>query len=49
VKKKYPYDPTESVVASITATTFFSHEPSAAPPPPPAKGGKAPAKPAGAK
>jgi type IV pilus assembly protein PilO len=49
VKKKYPYDPTESVVASITATTFFSHEPSAVPPPPPAKGGKAPAKPAGAK
>jgi type IV pilus assembly protein PilO len=49
VKKKYQYAPTESVVASITATTFFSHEPSAVPPPPPAKGGRAPAKPAGAK
>lgn len=32
VKKTYEYAPTESVIANITATTFFSHEPQAAPP-----------------
>lgn len=48
VKKKYQYAPTESVVSSITAITFFSHEPSAVPAQP-AKGGKPGAKPAGAK
>jgi|SRR5579859_3898960 len=30
VKKKYNYAPNETVVASCTATTFFSHEPPAA-------------------
>jgi type IV pilus assembly protein PilO len=48
VKKRYEYQSGESVVAGITATTYFSHE--AAPPPVAAagKGGaaKAPAKPA---
>jgi type IV pilus assembly protein PilO len=40
VKLTYPYAPGETVVASCTATTFFSREPSAAP--------AAPAGPAGA-
>jgi len=43
VRKKYEYAPNESVVASITATTFFSHEPGATP----AKSAKPGAKPAG--
>lgn len=38
-KKRYQYAPSESVVATAMATTFFSHEP-AAPPPAPAKAGK---------
>jgi type IV pilus assembly protein PilO len=42
VKGTYPYAPGESVVASCTATTFFSHDP--VPPPPP--GAAAPAAPA---
>jgi len=37
VKNQYPYAPTETVVASCKATTFFSHEPSAAPAKAPAK------------
>lgn len=41
VKKKYDYAPTESVVANITATTFFSHDP-AAPAPAPAGAAGAP-------
>ena len=37
-KRKYNYEPDESVVVSCTATTFFSRTPEAAPPPPvPAK------------
>ena len=37
-KRKYDYEPDESVVVSCTATTFFSRTPEAAPPPPvPAK------------
>ena len=32
VKTKYDYAPGETVVASCTATTFFSHEPEAVPP-----------------
>jgi len=32
VKGKYDYAPNESVVAGLTATTFFSHEPAPAPP-----------------
>jgi|SRR5450432_1526673 type IV pilus assembly protein PilO len=43
VKGTYPYAPGETVVASCTATTFFSHEPEQAPPPAPAKPGQAPA------
>ena len=39
-KKKYNYDPGESVVASCTATTFFSRTPEAAPAPPAAPGKK---------
>ena len=35
-KKKYNYSPGESVVASFTATTFFSRTPEAAPAAPPA-------------
>jgi type IV pilus assembly protein PilO len=31
VKGTYPYAPGETVVASCTATTFFSHEPTPAP------------------
>jgi len=31
VKGKYEYAPNESVVAGLTATTFFSHEPTPAP------------------
>jgi type IV pilus assembly protein PilO len=31
VKGKYDYAPNESVVAGLTATTFFSHEPAPAP------------------
>ena len=45
VKGKYDYAPSESVVAGLTATTFFSHEP--APAPTAAKTGATPA-PAGA-
>jgi len=33
VKKTYQYAPNESVVASFTATTYFSHDQPAAPPP----------------
>jgi len=40
VKKKYEYAPHESVVANITATTFFSHDPAA--PTPAATGGAKP-------
>jgi type IV pilus assembly protein PilO len=44
VKGTYQYAPGETVVASCTATTFFSHEPDqAAPAPAPAKPGQAPA------
>ena len=39
-KKKYNYGPGESVVASCTATTFFSRTPEAAPAPPAAPGKK---------
>lgn len=35
-KKRYNYEPGESVVASFTATTFFSRTPGAAPAAPPA-------------
>ncbi len=44
VKGTYQYAPGETVVASCTATTFFSHEADqAAPAPAPAKPGQAPA------
>jgi type IV pilus assembly protein PilO len=46
VKGTYQYAPGETVVASCTATTFFSHEPeqaAPAPAPAPAKPGQAPA------
>ncbi|MBI2678541.1 MAG: type 4a pilus biogenesis protein PilO [Candidatus Koribacter versatilis] len=43
VKAKYEYSPDESVLAGITATTFFSHEP----PPPAAAPGKGAAPAAG--
>ena len=44
VKGTYKYEPGETVVASCTATTFFSHEADqAAPAPAPAKPGQAPA------
>lgn len=42
-KTKYDYAPGETVVASCTATTFFSHEPEAVPAPGPAKPGQPPA------
>src|SRR4051812_8817744 len=42
VKGKYDYAPNESVVAGLTATTFFSHEPTPTPAAP-AKPGSAPA------
>ncbi|HYX52748.1 MAG TPA: type 4a pilus biogenesis protein PilO, partial [Candidatus Limnocylindrales bacterium] len=38
VKGQYQWSPGETVVASCTATTFFSHEPE--PTPPPATAGK---------
>jgi len=47
VKNTYPYAPTESVVASCTATTFFSHDsnkPAATPPAPGAPAAGAPAR-----
>lgn len=44
VKKKYDYAPSESVVANITATTFFSHDPTAAPAPAGGPAGKTPGK-----
>ena len=43
VKGTYQYAPGETVVASCTATTFFSHEPDQAAAPAPAKPGQAPA------
>jgi type IV pilus assembly protein PilO len=43
VKGTYQYAPGETVVASCTATTFFSHEADQAPPPTPAKPGQPPA------
>jgi type IV pilus assembly protein PilO len=43
VKGTYQYAPGETVVASCTATTFFSHEADQAPPPTPAKPAQAPA------
>lgn len=45
VKTKYDYAPGETVVASCTATTFFSHEPE--PVPPAATGPAKPGQPAG--
>ena len=39
VKKSYPYNPSESIVASFVATTFFNHDSSTAAAPP-AKGAK---------
>jgi Tfp pilus assembly protein PilO len=39
-KKKYDYAPGESVVATCTATTFFSHDPVANPQPPVGANGK---------
>jgi type IV pilus assembly protein PilO len=49
VKKKYEYAPTESVVANITATTFFSHDPAAPAPAPAGAAGAGPAKAPGTK
>jgi type IV pilus assembly protein PilO len=47
VKGSYPYAPGETVVASCTATTFFSHEPTPAPAAAPGRPGQpAPARPA---
>jgi len=43
VKGKYEYTPNESVVASLTATTFFSHEPNPVPAPKATTPGAAPA------
>jgi type IV pilus assembly protein PilO len=43
VKTTYQYAPGETIVASCTATTFFSHEPEAAPAPGPPKPGQPPA------
>jgi type IV pilus assembly protein PilO len=40
VKGNYPYAPNETVLASCTATTFFSHEPEEAPAAAPAKPGQ---------
>jgi type IV pilus assembly protein PilO len=40
VKTTYTYKPNETVLASCTATTFFSHEPEDAPPAAPAKPGQ---------
>jgi type IV pilus assembly protein PilO len=45
VKGSYQYAPGETIVASCTATTFFSHEPEAVPAPGPPKPGQ-PATPA---
>jgi type IV pilus assembly protein PilO len=42
VKGKYDYAPNESVVAGLTATTFFSHEPTPPPVAAPAPGAAAP-------
>ena len=46
VKTKYDYAPGETVVASCTATTFFSHEQEAVPPPAPGTGPAKPGQPA---
>jgi type IV pilus assembly protein PilO len=43
VKSTYPYAPGETVLASCTATTFFSHEPEEAPAAKPGQPGAAPA------
>ncbi len=43
VKGSYPYSANETVLASCTATTFFSHEPEEAPPAPAKPGQPAPA------
>jgi hypothetical protein len=40
VKQSYQYAPGETIVASCTATTFFSHEPEAVPPPGPPRPGQ---------
>ena len=40
VKQTYTYSPNETVLASCTATTFYSHEPKEAPAAP-AKAGQA--------
>jgi Tfp pilus assembly protein PilO len=40
VKGSYTYAPGETVLASCTATTFFSHEPEEQPAPGPAKPGQ---------
>jgi type IV pilus assembly protein PilO len=44
VKNQYPYAPTESVVASCTAITFFSHDSNKAAAAPPAAAAGAPAR-----
>jgi len=46
VKGTYPYAPGETVVASCTATTFFSHEPTPAPAAAPGRPGQPAAPPA---
>jgi type IV pilus assembly protein PilO len=46
VRTTYPYAPGETVVASCTATTFFSHEPGAGPAPAAAPAAAKPAQPA---
>jgi type IV pilus assembly protein PilO len=46
VKTAYAYAPGETVLASCTATTFFSHEPEEQPAPAPAKPGQPAAAPA---
>src|SRR5215469_10058487 len=48
IKTKYDFAPGETVVASCTATTFFSHEQEAVPPPAPGTGPAKPAQPAAA-
>ena len=40
VKGNYPYSPNETVLASCTATTFFSHEPEEVPAAAPARAGQ---------
>jgi type IV pilus assembly protein PilO len=46
VKQSYQYAPGETIVASCTATTFFSHEPEAVPAPGPPRPGQPAAAPA---